>query len=261
MLKRLQLALEYLLYFFTSSTRHSVHSPFVYDFTEQVLNRRKNKPVYHALELLRSNMLKSNTPIEVKPLGARAGAETAIITLKELVGRTSKSAKYCELLERICEYYQPEIAVEIGGALGISALYQAAGLRNGFLVSLEGNPKSVEIARYNAEKTGTANVQFIEGLFDESLPAVLQQLPRVDYVFFDGNHTLDATLRYFEQCLAKAHEGSIFIFDDIRWSDDMLTAWEKIKKHPRVTVSIDLFMMGLVFFRTGQEREHFTLRY
>ncbi len=206
-------------------------------------------------------MLSSNTAIEVKPLGARSSGKPEMIPLKTLTARTSKSAKYAELLERICYYYQPEIAVEIGSSLGISSLYQAAGINNGFLISLEGNPKSVEIARYNAEKLEVNHIQFIEGLFDQSIPGVLSQLQRVDYVFFDGNHTLEATIRYFEWCLEKAHSNTIFIFDDIRWSEEMLSAWEKMKNHPKVTVSIDLFFMGLLFFRTEQVKEHFVLRF
>lgn len=262
MLKKLQLALDYLIYFLTSDTRYDVHSPFVYDFVTQILTARKNKPVYHAIELIRSNMLKSNAAIKVLPLGAGAGnGKVRNIPLKQLVQATSKSAKYGELLERICDYYNPGYALEIGGSVGISTLYQAAGIQNGYLVSLEGNPKSVEIARYNAEKMGMQHIQFGEGLFEDTLPVVIEQIPRLDYVFFDGNHTLEATIRYFELCLHKATERSIFIFDDIRWSNEMNLAWQKIKNHPQVTVTIDLFFLGIVFFHPGQMKEHFTLRF
>jgi hypothetical protein len=51
------------------------------------------------------------------------------------------------------------------------------------------------------------------------------------------------------------------VFDDIRWSDEMTLAWEKIKNHPKVNVTIDLYSMGVVFFRKEQEKEHFVLRF
>ncbi len=261
MLKKLQLAFDYLVYFLTSDTEHNVHSPFVFDFVTHVLKSRKNKPSYHAIELVRSNMLRSNALIEVLPLGAKSSGKVQHIPLKTLTDKTSKSAKYGELLERICDYYQPQYALEIGSSVGISSLYQAAGIHNGYLISLEGNPKSAEIARHNAEKLGFEHVQFGEGLFEDTMPKVIAQVPHLDYVFFDGNHTLEATLNYFELCLPKAHSNSIFIFDDIRWSEGMHLAWQKIKNHPQVTVSIDLFFMGIVFFRTEQAKEHFTLRF
>jgi len=262
MLSKVQTAIDYLIYFFTSGNKHAVHSPFIYDFVVNVLNARKNKPTYHEIELVRSRMLKSKTMIEIKALGASKAVTDSTQTLKAVVDRTSKPAKYAELLERICHYYRPQYAVEIGTSVGISTLYQAAGLiEQGYLFTLEGNPDSVKIAKHNAEKLEFNNIQFVEGLFEQTLPMVVGQLPRLDYVFFDGNHTKEATLKYFEICLQRAHSGTIFIFDDIRWSNEMQHAWEKIKKHPSVTVTVDLFFMGIVFFRTEQEKEHFIIRF
>lgn len=259
MLNRLQFFLNYLIYFFTAGTAHSVHSPFVYDLVTRVINARRNKPVYHGFELIRSRMLKSSAELELKPLGA--GKRSGSVRLGELVRRTAKSARYAELLERICSYFRPVNAIEIGTSTGISTLYQAAGMPDGILYTLEGNPDSMKVARHNFEECGVINIVPVEGLFDETLPELLDTLPSVDYVFFDGNHTLEATLRYFELCLRKAHPGSVFIFDDIRWSDEMLLAWNRIKSHPSVTVSIDLYSMGMVFFRQGQEKEDFTIRF
>jgi hypothetical protein len=41
----------------------------------------------------------------------------------------------------------------------------------------------------------------------------------------------------------------------------MERAWAAIKAHPSVTVTIDLFYVGLVFFRKKQPRQDFWLRY
>jgi hypothetical protein len=41
----------------------------------------------------------------------------------------------------------------------------------------------------------------------------------------------------------------------------MEEAWEEIKSHPKVTVTIDLFFLGLVFFRKEQVKENFCLRF
>ncbi len=81
-----------------------------------------------------------------------------------------------------------------------------------------------------------------------------------DLIYFDGNHQKEASLHYFEKLLPLAHNDSVFIFDDIHWSREMEEAWEEIKAHPRVRVSIDTFYWGLVFFRIEQEKEHFTIR-
>ena len=98
------------------------------------------------------------------------------------------------------------------------------------------------------------------GSFDEELPKILAS-NTPDFVFFDGNHRKDPTLRYFNWCLDKATDDSIFIFDDIHWSDDMESAWDDIKSHKRVTVTIDLFEMGIVFFKKKQAKQHFIVRF
>jgi predicted O-methyltransferase YrrM len=259
MLKRLHFAINYLIYFFSSGNKHSVHSPFIYDLVTKVINARRIKPEYHTYELIRSKMLKSNADIEIKPIGASSFAGKR--KLRDLVKLSAKSAKYAELLERLCAYFNPEFAIEIGSSVGMSTMYQAAGIKQGYLFALEGNHDSIKVAQHNIEQAELPQVQFREGLFENTLPHLLNELPRVDYVFFDGNHQLDATLQYFEWCLQKAHRGTVFVFDDIRWSDEMLLAWNKIKNHPLVTVSVDLYSMGIIFFRTEQEKEHFTIRF
>ena len=40
----------------------------------------------------------------------------------------------------------------------------------------------------------------------------------------------------------------------------MEEAWEIIKKHPKVTVTIDTFQWGIVFFRSEQVKEDFIVR-
>lgn len=87
-------------------------------------------------------------------------------------------------------------------------------------------------------------------------------IPNTEYslLYIDGNHQKEATLEYFEALLPRIHNDSVMIFDDIHWSRNMEAAWEEIKAHPRVKVSIDTFQWGLVFFRREQEKEHFVIR-
>lgn len=92
-------------------------------------------------------------------------------------------------------------------------------------------------------------------------PQTTNQKPQTpNLVYFDGNHQKEATLIYFGMLLPLAHNDSVFIFDDIHWSKGMEEAWEEIKAHPRVRVTIDSFFWGIVFFRQEQEKEHFTIR-
>jgi hypothetical protein len=42
----------------------------------------------------------------------------------------------------------------------------------------------------------------------------------------------------------------------------MEKAWDEIKKQEEVTLTIDLFYIGIVFFRKeNKQKQHFTIRY
>lgn len=261
MLNKLYFFFKYLGYLLTSKSKHGIHSPFVYDFTTQIINKaNENIQKYHPFEHIRYRMLKTKSIIEMEDFGAK-GPRKYNVRVSKLVKNASKMAKYGRLLNKICERFQPSYAIEIGTNVGISALYQASALQNGYLFTLEGSPACVDLARFNIQKAGLQNVQVIQGNFDEILPKVVENIPQIDYVFFDGNHSMEATLRYFKECKKKAHNNSIFIFDDINWSMDMQECWEMIKRDEDVRVSIDLFVMGIVFFRKEQEKEHFKIRF
>ena len=99
------------------------------------------------------------------------------------------------------------------------------------------------------------------GNFDQTLSLALKKLNNIDCVFFDGNHKKEPTLKYFHESLSYINTNSFFIFDDIHWSKEMEKAWGEIKTHKQVTLSIDLFQIGIVFFRDMQEKQDFVLRY
>jgi predicted O-methyltransferase YrrM len=106
-----------------------------------------------------------------------------------------------------------------------------------------------QIAGQNYQLLGLKNIILLEGNFDTQLPRWLQQHKSIDFAFIDGNHAFKPTMAYFEAILEAVHENSILVFDDIHWSAEMEEAWAQISAHPRVTLSIDLFFIGVVFFR------------
>ena len=105
------------------------------------------------------------------------------------------------------------------------------------------------------------NIHLIPGNIDDTLPELVKKLGKIDFVYFDANHTFDATLNYFNTCLPGIHENSIFVFDDIHWSEDMEKAWETIKNHKKVTLSIDLFDSGIIIFKPLVTKQHYVLNY
>jgi predicted O-methyltransferase YrrM len=260
-----QLIKKYLHYFFTASNSkgHGIHSPFVFDFTIHVLNDKKKYSCYQNIESLRRDLLHNDSIIEVEDFGA--GSATIPFKKRKInaIAKSSlKNKKFAQLLFRMVQYYQPQTILEIGTSLGITTCYLASANKNATVYTFEGSENIATIAEENFEKANLENIHLIKGNFDQTLLPALQSIEKIDFAFIDGNHRKAATLSYFFSLLKKSTSQSVFIFDDIHWSAEMEEAWKLIQQHDSVTLIIDLFFIGIVFFNPGfKVKQHFSIRF
>lgn len=265
MYSRFQLAKKYLQYYLTASNGkgHGIHSPFVFDLIKNVLRDKKIYDCYAVIETGRQKLLKQSAKIEVEDFGAgSATIKTNKRVVADMAGSSLKSKKYAQLLYRIVKYYRPKTIVELGTSFGITTAYLAAGNPGGKVHTMEGSPAIAEIARKTFDRVGLKNIELLEGDFNNVLPALLAKLNTVDLAFIDGNHRKEPTLNYFKQLLGRSTASTILIFDDIHWSGDMEAAWAEIRQHPSVTLTIDLFFVGLVFINPDFKiPQHFSIRF
>lgn len=261
-MEKLRLLKDYLTYFFKSSNQHGVHSPYVFDFYNNVIKDRTPFYAFLDIESIRSMLLLSKQEIEITDFGAGSKLTTSNKRkISSIVKNVAKSPKYGQLLFRLVNRIKPNTILEIGTSLGISTMYLAAPSKKNKVITIEGCPRVSKIAAINFKKIGFENIMLHTGNFNDVLPDIMAKESVLDFVFFDGNHTKKATITYFNWCLEKANEQSVFVFDDIYWSEEMKCAWEEIKAHPKVTTTIDLFFLGIVFFNSELSKEHFILRF
>jgi len=255
--------LHYIVYLFRSKNLHGIHSPFVYSFVKDIIyNKKLRSKKFKQIENVRESLKRDSTPLISHDHGAGSLDAHSNRTIGSFSRLSSKPKRYAELLYRLGVWHNPTYALELGTALGISTMYQRISFKENInFTSLEGNPMLAEKAVMNFNSVGLDDIHMVIGNFDTTLHTVLTKVPFVDWVFFDGNHRKEPTLRYFNQCLEKATETSLFIFDDINWSREMKEAWREIKANPRVSLTIDLFFIGLVFFNQRYEKEDFVIRY
>jgi predicted O-methyltransferase YrrM len=260
-----QLAIKYLKYYFTASNGkgHGVHSPFIFHFITHVLNDKKHYPEYDKVEELRKKMLNDNSLLAIEDMGAGSSIlNTSSRTISSIAKNAAKSKKLGQLLSRIVKEYQPVTIIELGTSLGITTSYLSLANKNADVITMEGAKEIAAVAAKNFESLGLKNTRLIEGNFDHTLLPVVSGLTNIDFAFIDGNHRQEPTERYFTQLISKTGNDSILIFDDIHWSREMEQAWKTIQDHPSVRCSIDLFFIGIVFFRQEfREKQHFTIRF
>ncbi len=259
----LKFIIRYFKYYFSAKNEHSLHSPFLFKLYTNIIKTKVDDPKYSEIENQRKLLSQNVTKIEIEDFGA--GSKIYINnsrTISQIANNAQKPAKFGQLLFRLIEYFQPKTVLDLGTSLGITTLYQSAALEIGSeIYTFEGCPQTANEAKSAFEKLETTNIFQIIGNIDDTLPKTLAELDTADFVFFDANHRFEPTVRYFEKCLKKATLQSVFVFDDIHWSPEMEQAWEQIKQHPKVMISIDLFWIGLIFFRTNQPKQDFVLRF
>jgi predicted O-methyltransferase YrrM len=240
-----------------------MHSPFVFDFIQNVLNNKQRFQPPPQIELLRKNLTSNHHFITVEDLGAGSRIKTSVQRrISSLIKTAVKPKKWGWLLYRLVKYYRPNTIIELGTSLGITTAYLATAHLSAHVITVEGSEAIHAIANKNFRQLGLTNIQSVHGAFDAALPDLLSGQKSIDLAYIDGNHRLEPTLTYFHQLLSKAGSNSIFIFDDIHWSSGMEEAWKKIKDHPEVTATIDLFFVGIVLFRPEfKMKQHFKVRF
>lgn len=260
-----------LLHFLEHTFKHYVnatwidvlHSPFVFALYNQCIRRKRKDDRFVAIENLRNSLLKDATPVMQLDLGAYADRTgTRHRTVSQIARQDTKPKRMATILHDLVRFTGSEYCIELGTSLGLTSAYIAEALSpNGMLHTIEGASEIASKAAQNLQKLGyTQNVQQHVGSFDEILPRILAEIPRVDLVYIDGNHSYEATLRYTEMIKPYLHNNTVIVFDDIYWSAGMTDAWEEIKADKLVRVTVDLCFIGLVFFRNEQARQHFKLR-
>jgi len=266
--KLLYRSIAYLRYRLQAKTRFSAHSPFLYEFIEDVLLDKQYYPAYQEIDSFREQLKHDRTWFKKTDYGALGQQGQSINQVNHEAEKTIIPEKYGRLLYRLLRYKGYRYALEMGTGFGISTAYLARGLNGddrNKLVTMEGCTETLRIARHHLDALAYGDnsivFKFIEGPFDENLDEALNCLPRVDVALLDGNHQKTPLLRYFEHILPFMNSDGVIIVDDIYWSQDMQKAWQEIICHSSVTLSLNIYRMGLVFLAPGLSREQFKLRF
>jgi len=229
---------------------------------QQALNDEfspEERAVFSQIEKRRSNLLGDHSSVNLIDYGAGSRGDNRSkremdegrpsTSTVSVVAQASKPEFWATLLYKFVYGLKPQSCIELGTCVGISAAYQAAALRannSGKLLTLEGAPDVVAIAKATMLDLELPQVEIIDGPFHSTLRTSMETANPVDYFYNDGHHDRDAVLEYFNLAYPNLSENAVMVLDDIAWSSGMKTAWSKIINDERVYASIDLGQIGLV---------------
>jgi len=169
------------------------------------------------------------------------------------------SNKRARLLIHLIQYLKPKNILEIGTGFGINTVVLSSAQRNSKIRTLDENEQVVNAIKEMFKKNTIKNVKFLAGNFDITLPRVFNN-NTYDFIHFKGSCVNKTILKYFESSLLAIDNNSVFLFENIHSNKESEKVWNYIKKHEKVTVTIDTLLWGFVFFRKEQEKEHFIIR-
>jgi len=259
----LNYTLKYFKYYLFAKHKkgHGIHSPFIFKLILNVFrNKKKDNQIVEVFNIYKSYR-KNNKELSFEEIGAGTSYnKSKNISVGGIIKRSSVNKKYGKLIYDLVKHFNPGNILEIGSSVGISAAYIAQAAPKANFTSIEGVGQKIEVAKQIAVEL-KQKTEFIQGNFDSVLNSVVEKYENLDFVFFDGNHKKKNTLEYFNLCLKKAHNETVFVFDDIHWSEEMEEAWSGIKNHSKVRVSLDLFRMGLIFFKKELSYENYVIKF
>ncbi|PWD98571.1 O-methyltransferase [Marinilabilia rubra] len=252
-----------LKYFFKSGywKGHRIHSPFVFFVVSELLFEKTPFYAFKKTDAALEMLLKSKEQVGGKTMGASSVDSSPRKKVCKIVRQGSIPTFYGQFIFRLINHFEARNILELGTGTGYGTLFLALPDSRSRVTTIEGNPLLCRVAQNLFETVEVKNVNVVNGAFEKALPAELAKTDKLDFVFFDGDHRYKPTLSYFKMCLSKVHNDSVFVFDDIHWSEAMEEAWDVIAAHPKVTVSLDLYRIGVVFFRKECTKQHYVIRH
>jgi predicted O-methyltransferase YrrM len=271
---------QYIRFLTRSKNQHGVHSPFVYDLVTQCFYNSAHQKGYDRLSEFGRELAKSKTLLHVTDLGSgsRMGQlNKSSKKVQSMLRHAGASKKRQQLLYRLGAYFKPAQILELGTHLGMGTTALCLGAKPKRLITVEGCPETAQYTQNNFVRWGSNNpelstIELINNNFEDFLNEFknLQDFPDsktghstqgiFDLIYLDGHHDGPATLHYFESLKKYIRDTSVLIIDDIHWSAGMSAAWQQIIKDPQVSVSIDTFFCGFLFFHPTQAKEDFVIR-
>jgi len=262
MVKEFSRSYNYLDYLLKSKHRHGhgIHSPFVFEFVSKVMFDKQVYPEYSYFNELRNHLANSRDKIPASTLGAVKKDPGTERMIGELLNKSSVRPKFAKLLFRMIRHYKPKTVIELGTSIGVSTIHMAKGNPGSQVITIEGNNDICNYARQLFKKQNIKNIKAINGLFDDYLPYFEKNYSAPEMVFIDGNHTYEATLKYYDHFARLMQEGFL-ILDDINWSQGMKKAWHDILSGDANLTTIDLFFLGIIIKRKSLTPGNYIIRF
>ena len=247
-------------HYLKKTTRKDIKSTFLSDLLDATINSPTSFYAFDKINAQRQNLAQNRSLVDEIDFGQKSRLKNKQRTVNSIYKSSSISTKNGELLFKIINHLKSQSIIELGTCLGVSTMYFASPNKQNKVYTFEGNTARSKIARNTFKQLKLQNIELLEGDIDITLSSKIQELETIDFVFFDANHSYEATLKYYELLKPLHNANTLFVFDDIYWSTGMTQAWNEINSDKTNTITISSSSMGFVFFKQNEHKKHYYLK-
>ncbi len=249
----------YINYWINKRTKYSIHSPFVFKLITSGLQQPIDKNKLLTFKRYRRKLVSSKDIINDENWDTDSPVlNTTRKSVKKIAGINGKSLAKAKLIFNLSDYFKFNSILVLGSSLGTNTLIFKTALPQARIITIESCKNTLAYTRKQLEKANINSIEFINGTVDEHLTPLLDT-QAFDVIYTSRQYTETETLNYFNTIKPLVQNDTLLIFDDIHRSQDMEKVWRKIISDSCVSVSIDLFYLGLVFFKKELSKQHFRL--
>ncbi|MDR0795506.1 MAG: hypothetical protein LBE79_05540 [Tannerella sp.] len=219
---------------------YGVHSPFVFDFITFVIEEKYAYYAYRDISRVKLQMIQNNRFVSYR--GKKVSTENSL-------RRFGISTQEGEFLFRLTNYLQPRKILSTGSSMGLTSLYLTRYSSNVQCITLENEPGFAQVASQVLNREANQALHILTGNYPETIRDAIVQLQQIDCLYIGKDVSIQDWAIIFEQCLPFIHDTFFCVMAGIRSSHEKLYYWKQFLQHPRITVVIDMFDLGLLFFQ------------
>lgn len=177
--------------------------------------------------------------------------------------RTAKlfPKKYHELTFRLINYFDPKIIIFAGAEFSAAPLYMAAAKAEATIFAAESTMQAAKVLEQCSRRANIRNISLISPNKDKTLRDLLSSVEKIDMVYFNTSASASRLPEYYEMFKSKADNDSVFIFEKPRHTKQSAEFWNSVQKDSDISLSLDLYGIGIVFFKKELSKQHFLIKY
>lgn len=248
-----------------NTTGEGIHSPYLFELVRFVLRDKNAYYCFADIERRRESLLACEDVLDVMDFGSAGSPEGKLVKRRvcDIAKTHLERPVIGQLLFRLVNFIgqhekRPLEILELGTSLGVTTAYLASADSRNKVVTLEGSERVLQVAQGVWSALRLENIEWRQGNIDDTLYVCARE--GIDVAYVDANHTFEATTRYVDFLLPRMNERGVVVLDDIHHSEQMELAWNTLKNDKRVTTSMDLYYVGLLFVDPHYLKRHYRIR-